>query len=162
GEEAVVLRLGAPARRPLEQRPQPLLERVDPLEQAGAITPMPVLLPRFEAPSGDRGAGLPALLLRAGPLARGADAAPAGGPAGRADGARRELGPEGVALELAGVASGDAGSTRERRARRLHARAERWPGNVGRELSPGLGGTSRAAQPMQAMLADRDRDRRQL
>src|SRR5437870_11738646 len=37
GEEAVVLRLGALARGLLEQRPQLLLERGDPLQQAGAV-----------------------------------------------------------------------------------------------------------------------------
>jgi len=73
GEQAVVLRLRALARGVFEERPELFLERADPLEQAGVVAFVPVLVPGREQPPCDREAGLAELLLSGEPLAVGGE-----------------------------------------------------------------------------------------
>ena len=80
----------------------------------------------------------------------------------RVDRARGELGAEQLAHELHRVAAGDAVAHGERGDRRLQARTEGAPWHLGRKLGPRLGGAGGAAQPVQAMLGDYDRERWQL
>ena len=63
------------ARRLLEQRPELLLERVEALKQAAAVTVRAELCPGFEEPGGDLEAGRAELLLGAEPLAVGGEVA---------------------------------------------------------------------------------------
>src|SRR5665648_979783 len=78
------------------------------------------------------------------------------------DRAARERGAEQLAKKLCGVAPGDAVAHRECGDRRLEARAEGSRRHPGRQLCPRLGGTSGAAQPVQAVLAHPHGDRGQL
>ena len=78
----------------------------------------------------------------------------------RVDRARGELGAEQLAHELHRVAAGDAVAHGDDRG--LQPRPERGPANAGRKLGPRLGGAGGAAQPVQAMLGDYDRERWQL
>ena len=78
------------------------------------------------------------------------------------DRAARELGAKQLAQELRGVAAGDAVAHREGGDRRLQARAEGSRRHLGRQLGARHGAAVRAAQALQAMLAEDDRDRRQL
>src|SRR6266545_8145574 len=80
----------------------------------------------------------------------------------RVDGTGRQVGAKQVAHQLDGVAAGDAVPDRERGDRRLKPRPERRAGVASGKLGARLGGTGRAAQPVQAVLRHRDRDRRQL
>ncbi len=80
----------------------------------------------------------------------------------RRDRACGEARSEELAQKLCGVAPGDAVAHREGGDRRLQARAEGSPGNVDRQLGARYGAALRAAQPLQAMLAEDDRGRRQL
>src|SRR5450756_2010550 len=73
GEGAVAAVAGALARRLLEQRPQLLFERRDPLDQAGAVGVPAALIPGDEQPSGDLQAGRAELLLGGEGLAVGGD-----------------------------------------------------------------------------------------
>jgi hypothetical protein len=86
----------------------------------------------------------------------------AGAPHDLLDGAARALGAKQLAQELCGVAPRDAVSDRESDDRCREARTESSPRYVGRKLGPCLGSAGRIAQPVQAMLAHRDRQRRQL
>ncbi len=76
-----MLRLGALARGPLEERPAFVLERADPLAQAGAIAVLAVFVPSLEQACGDGEAGLAELLLGGEPLAVGGEVADEVGPA---------------------------------------------------------------------------------
>ena len=78
------------------------------------------------------------------------------------DRAGRELGAEELAQKLCGVAPGDAVPDREGGDRRLQARAEGAGWDLGRQLCPRHGAALRAAQALQAMLAEEHRGRRQL
>jgi hypothetical protein len=69
----VVLRLGALARRLLEQRLQLLFERRDPRDEAGAVAVAAKLLPGLEQAGGDRQSGLAEPLLSGEPLAVGGE-----------------------------------------------------------------------------------------
>src|SRR6266511_1376102 len=80
----------------------------------------------------------------------------------RVDGAGRKLDTEQLARELGAVATGDAVSDRERGDRCLQPRPERAPCNLGGTLGARLPPAVRASEPVQAVLADDDRDRRQL
>jgi hypothetical protein len=103
GEEAVVRRFRALARRVLEQRPELLLERGDPFEQAGSITFGPEGVPGCEDAAGDREASRAEVLLGSEPLAVGGEVAHEVG--------RAELAPFGVEVVVgpAAVGAGDAG-----------------------------------------------------
>ena len=78
------------------------------------------------------------------------------------DRARRELGAEQLSHQFHRVAAGDAVSDGEGGDRRLQARAEgsRW--HSGRQCGAHGGAAVGATQPLQAMLGEDDRDRRQL
>src|SRR5450756_467228 len=78
------------------------------------------------------------------------------------DRARRERGAKQLAQELCGIAPGDAVSDGEGGDRRLEARAEGSRRHPGRQLGARGGAAVRAAQPLQPMLAEDDRGRRQL
>jgi len=78
------------------------------------------------------------------------------------DGAGRERRAKQLAQELCGIAPRDAVAHREAGDRRLQARAEGSGRHPGRQLGPRLGGTSGAAQPLQAVLAHPHGDRGQL
>jgi hypothetical protein len=73
GEQAVILRLGALARRLLEQRSEFVLERADLFDQAGAVAVLSVLVPGGERSGCDLQAGLAELFLGGEPLAVGAE-----------------------------------------------------------------------------------------
>ncbi len=80
----------------------------------------------------------------------------------RVDRAAREPAAEELPAQLDRVAAGDAVPDRQGGDGRLEAGTEGAAGNAGRQLGARLCGTGRAAQPVQAMLAQRDRDRWQL
>jgi hypothetical protein len=84
GEQAVARGRGVLARRPLEQRPELVLEWGDSLDQAGAVAVVPVRVPGGEDVRGDREAGLAELLLGAEPLAVGGEVSEQVRPAGLA------------------------------------------------------------------------------
>src|SRR5664280_1078352 len=73
------------------------------------------------------------------------------------DGTARELGAEELAQKLCGVAPGDAVPDREGGDRRLQARAEGSRRYVDRQLGARHGAALRAAQALQAVLAEDDR-----
>jgi hypothetical protein len=78
------------------------------------------------------------------------------------NGAARELGAEELAQQLDGVAAGDTVTDGEGGHGRLQARPESSPGNVGRQLCSCGTAALRAAQALQAVLVEEDRDRGQL
>ena len=78
------------------------------------------------------------------------------------DRARRERGAEELAQKLRGVAPRDAVAHREGGDGRPQARAEGSRRHSGGQLGARRGAALRAAQPLQAMLAEDDRGRRQL
>jgi len=80
----------------------------------------------------------------------------------RLDGACADARSEELAQELCGVAPRDAVAYREGGDRRLKTRAEGAGWDLGRQLCPRGAAALRAAQALQAMLAEDDRDRRQL
>src|SRR5450830_808364 len=80
----------------------------------------------------------------------------------RRDRACGEARSEELAQKLCGVAPGDAVAHREGGDRRLQARAEGSRRHSGGQLGARYGAALRAAQPLQAMLAEDDRGRRQL
>src|SRR5450756_1694202 len=80
----------------------------------------------------------------------------------RRDRACGEARSEELAQKLCGVAPGDAVAHREGGDRRLQARAEGSRRHSGGQLGARYGAALRAAQPLQAMLAEDDRRRRQL
>jgi hypothetical protein len=80
----------------------------------------------------------------------------------RVDRPGRQLDPEQLTGELARITAGDTVPHGERHDRGLKPRPERRAGHAGGKLGPRLGGAGRAAQPVQAVLRGRDRDRRQL
>jgi hypothetical protein len=80
----------------------------------------------------------------------------------RVDRAGRQLDPEQLPGELGRVAARDTVADGEGHDRGLQPRPERRAGHTGWKLGPRLGGADRAAQPVQAVLADPHRHRRQL
>ena len=78
------------------------------------------------------------------------------------DGTARELGAEELAHKLCGVTARDAVPDRQGGDRRLQARTEGAGWDLGRQLCPRGAAALRAAQPLQAVLAEDDRGRRQL
>ena len=78
------------------------------------------------------------------------------------DRARREFGAEQLAQQLCGVAPRDAVPEREGGDRRLQARAAGSRRHAGRQFGAHGGAAVGATQPLPAMLAEDDRDRRQL
>src|SRR5450756_1178882 len=80
----------------------------------------------------------------------------------RRDRACGEARSEELAQKLCGVAPGDAVAHREGGDRRLEARAEGSRRHSGGQLGARYGAALRAAQALQAMLAEDDRGRRQL
>src|SRR5450756_2321623 len=78
------------------------------------------------------------------------------------DGTARELGAEELAKELCGIAARDAIAYCEGGDGRLEARAEGARRHPGRQRGARHGAALRAAQALQAMLAEDDGDRRQL
>src|SRR5450759_3305556 len=78
------------------------------------------------------------------------------------DGTARELGAEELAQELCGIAARDAIAYCEGDDGRLEARAEGARRHPGRQRGARHGAALRAAQALQAMLAEDDGDRRQL
>jgi len=85
-----------------------------------------------------------------------------GPPDDRVDRAGRELHPEQLPRELGHIAARDTVTDGEGYDRGLQPRPERRARHTGRKLGPRFGGADRAAQPVQAVLADPHRDRRQL
>ena len=80
----------------------------------------------------------------------------------RLDGACGDARSEELAKELCGVAPRDAVPDREGGDGRLQAWAESSPRNIDRQRGARHGAALRAAQALQAVLADDDGDRRQL
>jgi len=80
----------------------------------------------------------------------------------RLDRARGDAGSEQLTHKLDRVTARDAVSDREAGDRCLEARAEGSPRHVGRQLGARRGAALRAAQALQAMLAEEHRGRRQL
>ena len=78
------------------------------------------------------------------------------------NGAARDLGAEELAGKLCCVAARDAVPDREAGDRRLQARAEGARLHIGRQRGARHGAAVRAAQALQAMLTEDDRDRGQL
>ena len=78
------------------------------------------------------------------------------------DRAGAESGAEQLAGQLDRVPAGDAVAHGKGGDRRLQARAEGTRRHLGRKLGPHLGAAVRAAQALQAVLAQGDRDRGQL
>ena len=86
----------------------------------------------------------------------------AGLPHDGVDRAGRDLGAEQLAQQLRGVASGDAVAHHQDGNRRLQARAEGASRHPDGKLSARAGAAGRAAQAMEPVLGDDDRDRGQL